>query len=1047
MNDDEARTNPGAGRLRQWLWRHTKNWISLRRKRFWILFAVLAYTLIGFLLVPWIFERQVVHLLGTQLERPVRIEGVRFNPYLLSLEARGFAITEADGSPLVAFERLYVDFQLSSLFRWAWTFREITLERPRVEFVRFPDGSTNLGRLAGAAPAPESPDEPPDAETGLVRIVVQQFDLIEGSGRVTDQVPATTFSAPLGPIDVTMHEISTLPDAQGRQQVVVRTERGGELAWQGTLGLAPLHSAGRFTAEGPFLPLAYRYAQDALGFRLEQGELELGFEYEATLDGARGLAASVRDLELALLDVRIVQDGQDVVLVPEVRLEGGHAAYPEQTAGAARLFVRAPELFGWLEPDGTPSVLRMTAPGAPGAPGAEAAARGTVGSVGDPAQEAPASPSPTAEAASSAGEGGDAGTLLDDWVLALERFELIDLALGVEDRTLRRPGRVEITNLDMAVDGLDNTAGARFPVVVEAALAPKGELALAGAFGVLPTPVLDAELSVEGLGLAALQPYVDDVVDLEIEDGHLDATVDLKVTAQEPLGARGELRIRDFAVRDRIRDQRLLAFRSLSLAPFDVSAGAAAVAVSEVLLEAPYVRLDIARDGTTNFGALLASGAQGTEDGEPEGEIDGAGGASAPSPEEAREPAALPVAVTVGRIRLEAGSADFSDLALPLPFRTNIMGLRGELSALDTASAEPVRIRIEGQVADYGLARIEGGLLPLGPTEQTDIDLLFRNVELPDLTPYTIRFAGREIDEGRMDVELEYRLEGGRLVGRNNIVVGDLVLGEKVQHPDAMDLPLGMAVALLKGPDGTIDLEVPVEGNVDDPQFRIAGVVMGAFRNVIGNVVASPFKLLGSLVGAGDSAEFGQIEFEPGSAEVTPPEREKLHKLAEALSLRPQLALDVSGAFDPEADLRALKERTVAQRIEQALAGQASAEALLRERRRAAVESLFAQNFPEVELESVQAAFRRPEDAAAPDGAQVLDSTAYVAELERRLVEHAPVGAAELEALAAERVAALHVALLEDSDVDPGRIRSGAPVPVDATDDGWIRMELDVSAD
>jgi hypothetical protein len=279
------------------------------------------------------------------------------------------------------------------------------------------------------------------------------------------------------------------------------------------------------------------------------------------------------------------------------------------------------------------------------------------------------------------------------------------------------------------------------------------------------------------------------------------------------------------------------------------------------------------------------------------------------------------------------------------------------------------------------------------------------------------------------------------------VVISDLALGDKVEHPDAFDLPLGLAIALLKGPNGKIDLDVPVEGDLDDPKFRLGGVIMRAIANVITNIVTSPFRLLGNLVGV-SSEDFGQLEFEPGSAELAPPEREKLHKLAEALTLRPQLVLEVAGVFDPEADRQALKLQAVQARVQERLdaGGGADAGENLDTRRRTALESLFSAEFPDAPLEEVQAPFQKPEDPADPDGATVLDATAYTAELQRRLVAAAPIDTPELEALAGERVTNASAVLTENEAVTAERVRHGEATPAETTKRGWIRMELEVVA-
>lgn len=991
-----------------------RDWISPRRKRFWVLVSLAVYTLVGIFLAPWVTQRLVVAELGELLERPVTLERVRINPFVLSLEANDFAVREQDGRPLIGFERLFVNFQLSSLFRWAWTFREITLEGPSAAVRRDAEGQINLARLL-----PETSDEPPaEQDGGLVRLIVGDLRIERGRIAFTDQVPDPAFELPIGPVDVHLEGLSTLPDDRGRQRVVIETEGGARIAWEGTLQIQPLHSAGRLTASGPYVPVLYRYFQDQVTVQANQGSADLAFDYRFDLLDNGDISARVDDLDLAVRDVSIDQEGADILVVPELALEGAWLEYPERRAGATRYRISDPSVFLWRNPDGGLSVEQIAA--------APATDSFTPDSAPAADREAPDDASPAR---------------LEDWELSLDEAVIENLALQFEDRTLQTPGLFEITDLDLAVSAISNAPGARFPVTLELALAPGGAIALDGEVGVLPAVTLDAVLGVTELQLAAIQPYVSEVVNVDIEDGLISTRSELTVREGEPFGASGDLRFATLSVADDQQGERLIGWQQIAVDRYVFSTAQNQLEVSDVLIGAPYVRLLIAEDQTTNFQQLLVESP--VEDPELLEED-----AAAPAEEDGATAAAEPLAITVGRVRVESGSADFTDLGLPLPFRAKIAELNGTVGTLDTTSQEPSEVRLEGQVADYGLARIEGSLLPLDPEQNTDLTVLFRNVELPDLTPYTIRFAGREIADGRMDLDLRYRVQEGTMAGSNSLMINDLQLGDRVEHPDAFNLPLGLAVALLKGPDGTIDVDVPVEGDVNDPEFRIGGVIVKAIVNLVTNIATSPFRLLGSLVGMEGDEEFDKLEFEPGRAELTPPERGKLTKLAEALNLRPQLTLKIPPVWDPEIDADALRVLQTDARIESLLADTQAGddEQMFAARRRDAVEMLFQGDFPDVDLEDVRAQFRTPVDPEQPEGESTLDQTAYIAELRDRLVAASGVSDAALEALAFGRATAVVSALTEAAEIDAARLRIEDPREADVTEDGWVQMTLEVDA-
>jgi Domain of Unknown Function (DUF748) len=181
---------------------------------------------------------------------------------------------------------------------------------------------------------------------------------------------------------------------------------------------------------------------------------------------------------------------------------------------------------------------------------------------------------------------------------------------------------------------------------------------------------------------------------------------------------------------------------------------------------------------------------------------------------------------------------------------------------------------------------------------------------MASLTPYSGKFAGRAIKSGKLSLDLEYNIEKRKLKGENTVVIDNLILGDKIDSPDATNLPLDLAIALLRDKDGRIDLGLQVQGSLDDPQFSYGALVWKAIVNVLTKIVTAPFRALGALLG-GNAEEFEAVIFEPGEARLLPPEREKLTRLSAALEKRPLLKLTIEGRFDKERDREALADNIV----------------------------------------------------------------------------------------------------------------------------------------
>jgi outer membrane protein OmpA-like peptidoglycan-associated protein len=381
--------------------------------------------------------------------------------------------------------------------------------------------------------------------------------------------------------------------------------------------------------------------------------------------------------------------------------------------------------------------------------------------------------------------------------------------------------------------------------------------------------------------------------------------------------------------------------------------------------------------------------------------------------------------VRIARIEIAAGTAGFADRSLPVPFATGIYELEGSIRDTDTTSESPSTLVLQGRVDEHGELRAEGSLKLLAPTRALDVNAQFRNLDLPLLTPYSAKFAGYGIAQGKLSLDLDYVMQDERLQGENNIVVEQLVLGEPVDSPSALDLPIKLAIGLLTDSSGRIDLDLPVSGSLDDPEFSIGAMLGGALGGIVRDAVTSPFRFLGGLIGADSAEEISDVDFAAGSATLAPPEREKLAHLAEALRERPLLVLTIEGRYAPESDARALKETGVDARVEAALeAAAASGERPASNPRLAALEALFLEAFPAERLNALRAASTLAAQPATNDTEAVpsrLDEAALANALREGLIESFEVPEQALRELAMSRARAAAEHLTVDGALPEAR--------------------------
>jgi uncharacterized protein involved in outer membrane biogenesis len=996
--------------------------LKYRKHFLGLVVALCVYAALGFFLAPWLIKKNAILVVDEQLGAGLDIDAVAINPFVLSMRVDGLHLRDASGDSLATIEQVFINFQLSSLFRRAWTFDQVHFIGPDFFVVRDQSGKLNLASLM-PAPAAEQ-KESPDEDTAPARLLIFDFVVRDSTLRWDDLVPIDPVHTVLGPINIEISELNTLPQRAGQQTVVITTDTQGTLTWSGSLQLNPINSSGRATITGSHFPLTSAYMRHESGLDIVEGTANAGLDYSIATRADGTIRATIDNFNLALYDVLVRSfhglnvDGvteRDLFSIPSIELIGGALRWPEQTV----------ELESLAISDATVSLYR-----------------GATGELdfGTTAEADPAVDQVSPGATTNQGSSGAT------WKILLRRFVIEEMSVGLQDDSVQPSADVGVDSLNISVMEISNDLDASFPTELSMIPRSGGSVTLNGTMTVLPELRAEFDLAIDTLALATSHPYLRPLADVNLDSGDLNLSGRLQSSPDDRLQLSGDLSIVDFLITETDEGSRLGSWSRFDARQFAFTSSGQSLEVSEIQLHEPYGDILIAEDGSVNLGRVRKS--DGTDeddstDADTE-DVESASGADATS---------SPFAVTIGKVVVTDAAADFTDLSLPLPFAAKIAELNGDLTTIATGSSEPSTVALEGKVDEFGFVRISGFVTPLDTSRNTDLNVVFQNVEMPKFSAYTIPFAGREIASGRLDLDLGYKVTASELVGENNVVLRDLELGDKVEHPGAMSLPLGLAVALLKDSEGKIDMDLPVRGNVDDPEFRYGGVVLKALGNLIIKIVASPFALLGNLLGV-EASELEYITFLPGRADLTPPELERAGKLAEALALRPELALELHGVIDRDIDGLALMttklDAIVEERNALSVAGETD-EAMHAQQRREVLEQMFSelQLNPRsaVALDTLRAEFTSSTEETDDDASSVqFDELAYTAELRQRLIEAQQLDEAELAALGNERAENTRLAILA---ADPGlgeRIIIGGPQSIESDVDEGVRMKATLRA-
>ncbi len=976
--------------------------------------AVLAlYSLLGFFLAPWLVKKNAIEVVADVFGAELKLEKVAVNPFVLSLRVDGIEFEDPSGAPFLRVRQIFVNFQSSSLFRRAWTFDEVRIDAPEAFLARAGDGQLNAGFLLPRRPEPPATEEQEVTASAPPRLLIFDFAINESVINWSDEVPIDPVVTRFGPVNIAIAELNTLPDRAGQQDVVITTETSGTLAWSGSLNLNPLMSEGHASINGSHFPLISAYLKHEAGFDVVSGTVDLELDYGISLRDDGEFDANVDNVDLSFQDVQISTFNQafeisdpdrEVLRLPLATLTGGSFDLLERTVAVQAVAIDDAMVSLYRDAAGRLNIL-------------------------PPINSTPVAEAPVAEAPPTE----------DTWRFTLADLDINRMAFELEDDSVDPAANIGFRSLDLSIRDISNEPDAVFPTSLTLLAGGAGRLSTDGTVGLLPSPTISLDLRVENLALSDAHPYLQPLADVNLDSGALNFAGKLASSQTDSLLLEGDLQIVDFLITETDEGSRLGSWAALNANELALSAAKRSLEISEIRLDEPYADILIAEDGSVNLGRVQKGDQRGD---------DGTGAQETEAPVDGDE---IPLNITVGRVVVSNAAADFTDLSLPLPFDAKIAELSGELSTIATSSAEPSTVSLEGKVDEFGLVRVTGYATPVNPSVNTDIKVAFENIAVPKLSAYSIPFAGREIASGRLDLELGYKVTAGELNGENKVVLRDFELGDKVEHPGAMSLPLGLAVALLKDSDGIIDIDMPVRGNVDDPEFKYGRVVLKALGNLLTGIVTSPFRFLASLVGA-ESSGLEYVRFADGRSDLTPPELEKTAKIAEALAIRPDLMLQFGGVVDPEADGAALRTSSFDAEVERrvmSLAAEDSDSRMYADHRLEAIEQLYLESGISTDAPAGLAELRaahttRAADESTESGEQ-FDALAYTASLRDLLIERQPLPDQELSDLAIARANNVKTAIVGTHPEMEARLEivESSTVSRDADED--IRMQMSLT--
>ncbi|WP_166738824.1 DUF748 domain-containing protein [Psychromonas algarum] len=981
---------------------HIKNLFSrhcYRHIPFWLLLLISLYSAVGFLLAPYLIKKTLVEQVEANLGWQANVEKVQVNPYTFTLNIEQLSIVDENKNEVIGFSRLYTDFTLRSAFEFAFTFEKIELVDPRFELTINKDGSTNIQQALAAhvTTAPEIKPEEDNLDSAIVPLLIDNIIVENGGISVTNHQPATAIVHEVKPITFNLQNFSTRPDEDGEYKLDIALGTGQTLHWKGLISLNPVRSSGSLNVSGIKVHKFWPYIESSVPYHLAHGLASVTGKYEMSLldkQLALKVEEAVLDVEKIKFTSESLPDG--FIDIQHINIGPSHFDLQAKTLSIKQLLVDQLTLNVLRDKQGQLTML-------------------------SPLKELDKSK----EATSSQAKASDTDKLIAStpinakkvtaeksnnvpFTWSIDKVALTNSQVNWLDKQPKQASTISIKKLNVELHKLNQDLATTLPFSIDYLINESKKNQVKGDLVIKPF-TFNSHLILDDVDLTMAQPYISELAKVKLEKGLLSVNADFKLKEQKngeiTSEFAGGININNFNTRDTVLNKRLVGWQDLSIKPLKINTSPLAIDIDKIAFSKAYFRVVVGEDRSLNLSKLSVQDKQSKEK------------KSAPKQHDKKEPV---VPIRIGEVSLKESSAFFADLSLRPQFSTGVEHINGKVSGLSSKQTQRANIDIKGKVEDDGSMLIKGQVNPFSGNLYTDVNVKFNKIDLTTWSPYSGRFMGYQIDKGKLSLGLDYKIDKHTLKADNRVILDQFELGHTVKSKEAVNLPIKLALALFKDKDGVIDIDLPISGNLDDPDFKISGVLMKTFSNLITKAAISPFSAVAGLVD-GDVGKLNSVAFSLGNSELDDLQKENLKTLADILKERPNLVLEVRAIVDQEAEGYVLKEQQLKQFLTESDIDIQDVDELenlyIQRKSSQALENLQQESNNSVVIEQ-----QKSEDKWSEEKVEATEEERYQEVLYHAVVDSESLSSIELSTLAKQRIRVIKRELINTNKVPNAQV-------------------------
>ena len=913
-----------------------------------------------------------------------------------TLGLRNLAVEQNGGVPVLKLARLDVLIDTISVFANRATVKSIKADGIELRLTRHRDGSMNIAHLVSMPDKPISNEQKKESKPYFYEIA----DVLVDSGTLyfEDQTSERSFKTRLDNLHLAVKGLTTEAEKQADVEVSFETDAKERFRHAGKLTLSPFAAQGKLDIENLRPGGLGPYYQNASALDIKEGFIDVSAGYSLQSSGDRS-DLKLNNIEANLRSLRLELPGQPEPLwrIPSLVIKDGSIDVNSKTVLIGAIEATGGSGYIQREKDGTLNYARVVRP-----------------QLADPVPMEPAKTEQT------------------DWKIEAKQIGLDKFQINVDDRSAASPIKFIFSDVFGRIDNFSNVKNQPGKVRLRTRINKTGLLRVNGTAGTNP---ISAKLAVEGrdIDLLPLQPYFGDQVNFSLTGGRVSTkgTLSYESVGSAPARAnyQGGVELNDVATIEKSDNQDLFKWKVLGLDQLQFTSEPLQLKIGQVNLADFYSRVIIGPDGKVNLQNLARNKEESPKQTQQ---------AALPQPvataAAADEAKASDQRVTIGKINLQGGNINFSDFLIKPNYSANLTDVQGTISELKPET--PGDIDIKARLDQDAPVDISGKINPLGKELFLDIVADARDIEMNPFSPYSGKYVGYGIERGKLSFNVKYRLENRQLTAQNKIILNQLTFGDKIESPEATKLPVLLAVALLKDRNGVIDVELPISGSLDDPQFSVGGIVLRLVINLITKAVTAPFALLGSVFGGSSNGEeLSYLEFDSGRATLSEAAHNKIATLAKAMNNRPALKVELTGRTDPVSDPEGLKRVAIERKVKAQKLKDLSRDG-------AAPKSIDEVQVNGSEYPQYLKAAYGEESFPKPRNAIGLARNLPVSEMEKLMIQHTTVNDDDLRQLANRRAEVARDAIVASGQVGSERVSIAPAKPLSSEESAKVKGRL-----